>query len=187
MSRTIVELLQSMGGRERSLAEGEFLFHLGDPVTAFYVVRDGSIHLVRYRHDGGAIVLQRAGPDDILAEASLFSARYHCDAVAATGARVHAVPKQVLRRRFRNDADFAEEWATFLGQEIQDARFRSELLALRTVAARLDAWRAWYGAVPPKGEWRYLAGQIGVSPEALYRELARGRGSPTTRRRTRIA
>jgi CRP-like cAMP-binding protein len=175
MSGNIVELLQSMGGRERSLVEGEFLFHQGDPVTAFFVVRDGLIHLVRHQEDGRAIVLQRAGPGGILAEASLFSERYHCDAVAATSARVHGVPKQPLRRRFRNDPDFAEEWAAHLAREIQEARFRSEVLALRTVAARLDAWRAWYGAFPPKGEWRHFAEQIGVSPEALYRELARRR------------
>jgi CRP-like cAMP-binding protein len=175
MSKAIFELLGSMGGRDRSLVEGGFLFYLGEPVTAVFVVRDGLIHLVRFQEGGGAIVLQRAGPGGILAEASLFSTHYHCDAVAATGARVHGVPKQALRRRFRSDPDFAEAWSAHLGREIQDARFRAEILALRTVAARLDAWRAWYGRIPPKGEWRPLADQIGVSPEALYREMARRR------------
>jgi hypothetical protein len=29
--------------------------------------------------------------------------------------------------------------------------------------------------LPPKGEWKSVAEQIGVSPEALYRELSRRR------------
>jgi len=34
----------------------------------------------------------------------------------------------------------------------------------------------WNNAkLPPKGEWRNLANQIGVSPEALYREIAKRR------------
>lgn len=30
--------------------------------------------------------------------------------------------------------------------------------------------------LPAKGEWKSVAQQIGVSPEALYREIARRRG-----------
>ena len=43
------------------------------------------------------------------------------------------------------------------------------------VSARLDAWLAWHGELPPRGDWKQLADQIGVSPEALYREMARRR------------
>ncbi len=51
---------------------------------------------------------------------------------------------------------------------------RSEILSMRTVVKRLDAWLLSHGdRLPAKGEWKNLALQIGVSPEALYRELAR--------------
>jgi hypothetical protein len=44
------------------------------------------------------------------------------------------------------------------------------------VADRLDAWlAAGEGKLPAKGEGRGLAAEIGISPEALYRELARRR------------
>jgi hypothetical protein len=42
------------------------------------------------------------------------------------------------------------------------------------VAARLDAWLT-LKRLPPKGEWGALADDIGVTREALYRELARRR------------
>ncbi len=50
-------------------------------------------------------------------------------------------------------------------------------MTMKNVAARLDAWTAWHGeATPSKGERKFVAHQIGVSPEALYRELAKRRG-----------
>jgi len=37
----------------------------------------------------------------------------------------------------------------------------------------LDAWLALDdGNLPPTGRWREVAAEIGVSPEAFYRELA---------------
>jgi CRP-like cAMP-binding protein len=81
-----------------------------------------------------------------------------------------------IRRRFRADPEFAEAWAIHLAGEVQTARFRSEVVALRTVASRLDAWLAWRGdLIPPKGVWKQIADQIGVTPEALYREMAKRR------------
>jgi hypothetical protein len=49
----------------------------------------------------------------------------------------------------------------------------AETVSLRTVAQRLDAWLAWNeDRLPGKGEWKAVAEEISVSPEALYRELA---------------
>lgn len=173
MSEKFVDLLGPLGGGTRSLRASEYLFHLGDPIVSLFVVLEGEVRLIRHQKDGGMIVLQRAGPGEILAEASLFSDRYHCDAMASTGAVVLVIPKRKLRALFRNEPDFAETWAAHLAREIQNTRFRSEVLSLRTVADRLSAWLAWHGNLPPKGEWKQLAYEICVSPEALYREIAR--------------
>ncbi len=172
MSRKIIDRLKSVGGRDRFLAPAEYLFHQGEPVVSLFVVLVGEIHLIRHHEDGGTVILQRARPGEVLAEASLFSDSYHCDAVARTHATVRCIPKRRLRNRFREDPEFAEAWAAHLAREIQNTRFRAEVLSLRTVASRLEAWLAWHGETPPKGEWKQLAQQIGVSPEALYREMA---------------
>ena len=79
-----------------------------------------------------------------------------------------------MRARLARSPEFAEAWAEYLTREVQEARLRSEILSLKTVARRLDAWLLSHGGhMPAKGEWKSLAHQIGVSPEALYRELAR--------------
>lgn len=74
--------LNGLRCRKRHFEGGQHLFHRGDPVTDLHVVLIGSIHLVRHQGDGSALIVQRAGAGSILAEASLYSDRYHCDAVA---------------------------------------------------------------------------------------------------------
>lgn len=131
---------------------------------------------MRYQVDGATIILQRAGPGAILAEASLFSERYHCDAISAALTRTFAVSKKKVLALLKQGQDFAEAFAEHLAREIQGARLRSEILSLKTVAQRLDTWLTWHeGHLPAKGEWKTVAIEIGASPEALYRELARRR------------
>ena len=174
MPREIAELLKALRFSERSLPEGGLLFHRGDPVTHLFLVLDGAIELTRHRADGGVVVLQRASQDAILAEASVFSERYHCDAFAATPSVLLAVPMAAVRSRLIQSPEFAEAWVAYLAREVQEARLRSEILSLKTVAERLDAWLLSHGErLPAKGAWKSLAHEIGVSPEAFYRELSR--------------
>ena len=132
------------------------------------------MQLVRHQADGTATVLQRCTAGDLLAEASVYSDIYHCDAVSASPVAASVVPVAEIRRLLATDMAFATLWAAHLASELQATRKRAEIMSLRTVAARLDAWLAWNdGALPAKGAWRQLAGEIGISPEALYREIAR--------------
>lgn len=173
MSSKIFDLLRSSGGSRRALNPGEYLFHLGEPVRRLHLVLAGEVHLVRFDETGGSVILQRTRAGDVVAEASLFAKTYHCDALAKDAATVQSIPQSALRKRLREEPEIAEAFMAHLAHEVQNARFRSEMLSLRTIEARLGAWESWYGEIPPKGEWRNLAQQIGVSPEALYRELAR--------------
>jgi CRP-like cAMP-binding protein len=152
---------------------GEAVFRLGDPINLLHFVTGGTINLMRHQIGGAPIILQRAGPGAILAEASLYSDSYHCDAVAITNAATWAVPKKQLLERLASNAEFGQAWAHRLAHELQRARFQVEVVAMKKVAARLDAWIASSGPMPPRGEWTRLAAEIGVTPEALYREIAK--------------
>lgn len=174
----ILSHLPCVGQRERCLDEGTFLFHQGDPVSHLFVVLDGLVELIRYQEDGSPVVLQRAATGAAVADASLFSQTYHCGGVSMVRSRVLSVPMPGVRRLLGSSPEFAQAWAQYLAIELQGARLRSEILTLRTVAERLDAWLLGLGRnLPPKGEWKSLALEIGVSPEALYRELARRRAA----------
>lgn len=166
----------ALAGDPRQLPEGAYLFHRGDPVRSIFVVEAGLVELIRHQRGGAAVVLQRGSARMVLAEASAYSDRYHCDAVADLASSVFEVPKSAFLGVLRADAGFADLWAGHLALEVQSARTRAEILSLRTVAERLDGWLAWRATdVPAKGAWKSIAAEIGVSPEALYRELAKRR------------
>ena len=168
--------MQGLRARPRHVENGRPLFRRGDPVTDLHCVVTGAVHLVRYQSDGSALILQRAGPGSILAEASLYFDTYHCDAVACGDADTRAYAKAAVKKLLLRSPEFSDAWANYIAQELQRTRLRAEILALRTVSERLDAWIAGNGGdFPPRGEWKLIAGQIGVSPEALYREIAKRR------------
>jgi CRP-like cAMP-binding protein len=132
--------------------------------------------LTRQQEDGTAIVLQRATGYTVLAEASVYSDAYHCAGLVSAPTRLFELPKAAFLDHLQKDAGFANLWAKHLAREVQSARHRSEVLSRKTVGARLDGWLAWHGStLPVKGQWKTVAQQIGVSPEALYHELAKRR------------
>jgi CRP-like cAMP-binding protein len=174
MSDDLAQLLGRMGGRGRAFAVREFLFRRDDPVRSLFLMEAGEAHLVRFQPDGGQLVLQRAGPGQIVAEASVFSPVYHCDAIALTPTKVLEIDRKRFRSALLRDERLAESWNHYLAREVQTSRLRAEMLSLKTVSSRLDAWlNLNLGILPDKGEWKRLATQIGVTPEALYRELAK--------------
>ena len=174
MSQTLFNHLLAESVEEKRVPKGRHLFHRDDRVHHIYLVLEGQIDLVRFHSDGKTAVLQRAFPGNILAEASLFADRYHCDAVASEPARVAYLRAAEVHSLLDNDPVLAKAWMRHLSNELQNSRKRAEIISLNKVSDRLDAWIAWNdGTKPPKGEWYKVAAEIGVSPEALYRELAR--------------
>ncbi|MBK8453902.1 MAG: Crp/Fnr family transcriptional regulator [Thiofilum sp.] len=175
MSDYLIDQFMALaGGREREFAAGSFLFHQGEVVDYGMIVLAGQVSLIRHQVDGSSVILQRASVQQVVAEASLFSKVYHCDGLAEVDCRLWLTPKAGLLTALQHDTTLAFSWMQYLTQQVQQARFQRELLALKTVAARLDAWLNWHEIpLPPKGEWKPLAAQLGVSPEALYRELAK--------------
>ncbi|MFX4299051.1 MULTISPECIES: Crp/Fnr family transcriptional regulator [Roseobacteraceae] len=163
------------GSRSVQLSAGAVLFRSAAPVSEMFMVNAGQVHLCRHTVHGAELVLQRAMPGMIVAEASAYSDRYHCDATAATDCVVLALPKPVFLSALAADAGFAASWAATLARGVQAARFRSEIRSLPKVADRLDAWLGEGNHLPQKGHWQDVANELGVAREALYRELARRR------------
>lgn len=174
MSGVLVGEMMQLAVRERALAAGETLFRVGDPILSLFIVAAGEVRLLRALPDGAPITLQRAGPGAILAEASLFAARYHCDATATEPSHLSVVPRRRIEAALVDKPAFSRAWAHHLAQEVQHARAQAEILSLKKVAERFQAWLVLNGnRMPQKGRWRRIASEIGVTPEALYRELAR--------------
>lgn len=174
MSNEIFQILSSLSKSELSLKRGELLFCRKEPVERIYLLIAGAVDLMRYQQDGRATVLRRVTSESVLAEASLYSENYHCDAVCAQKSAFRFIPKRQFAKLLSNDNRLAHQWAAYLARSLQEARYRIEILSRQTVAARLDGWLEWHGGdLPIKGHWKDIASEIDVSPEALYREIAK--------------
>jgi CRP-like cAMP-binding protein len=173
MSRSVGKLFGQAAVRRH--AAGQQIFHSGDRVRFLHLVESGRIDLVRQTRAGAPLILQRAGSGQVLAEASVYSAAYHCDARAITSSVLRVLPVSAFRQSLETSPGQAGIWAEYLAHAVQVARLRAEARTLRTVAERLDAWLSSGGALPEKGTWQDLAAELGVSREALYRELANRR------------
>ena len=179
MSTELIDRLRSYPYRTREEPDGSTVFQRDERVRSLFVVERGLIELHRYNEVGNVLVLQRAGSGSILAEASIYSDRYHCDAVAVEPSRLLVFSKSKIIEAMSDDPRLAQLWGAYLSSAIQNARQRAEILSRRTVAERLDGWLAMNGlAMPSKGQWKYVATEIGVTSEALYRELAKRRRKP---------
>lgn len=176
MSARFIDCISHIPHRVCCLVGGELVFERSDPVTSVYVVEQGEVRLVRRQLDGAEYILQRATPGSLLAEASLMTDGYHCAAVAAEASEVAVWPANRIRAQIRTDIKTAQAYTALLATEVRHARQRAEILSLRKVADRLDAWLVWNGEkMTGKGNWHRVAQEINITPEALYRELARRR------------
>jgi CRP/FNR family transcriptional regulator, dissimilatory nitrate respiration regulator len=160
------------------LQPAQWLFRAGTPPRHIHFIEEGAVRLVRHGRQGEEVVLHDARPGEFLAEASLDSARYHCDAVASEASVVLRVAKADFQRLLIEDAAFERTWIALLGAQLRTARARIERLSLRSAEERirhllLSEGRGQRCELEVAGTLKDLARQLGLTHESLYRTLAR--------------
>lgn len=120
--------------------------------------------------------MHTALPGELFAEASVFSAQYHCDAIAMQDSEVQIYKKVELTRRLKNNEEALWMFTAELAQRVQGLRAMLALRQTRSAPERVllylrlrsDASGRWVAA----GTLKQLAEEIGLTHEALYRALA---------------
>ena len=162
---------------ERSLRAGQTLFRAGGRITGLYEVVKGKMRLVRLDRSGREAVLQVAGPGDMFAEASLFSAAYHCDAIAMTDAVVRFYPKPLLLAELERDPKLLLAFTAMLAHQVMTLRTRLEQRNIHSARDRVRHYLTVNAdangrAVTLRGTLKDVATELGLTHEALYRTLA---------------
>jgi CRP-like cAMP-binding protein len=121
--------------------------------------------------------MQRAGPARSSPKPR-HADHYHCGAVAMAASRVRRIAAGAVRRALDERSEFARAYTLHLAREVQRMRQRAGLLSMRTVRERRYAWLSFGGSLPGRGGWPSLADDLGITPEALYPEIARRRSVP---------
>ena len=163
--------------RYRKLKSGEALFRMGDKATGFYEIVSGRVRLARVDRAGRETVLFVAGPGETIAEASLFSATYHCDAIASTDAAVRVYRKTMVLAAFAKDNASAQGFAAMLARQVMNLRTRIERRNIRSARDRVRHFLSLNAdadgrSVTLSGTLKDLAAELGLTHEALYRTLA---------------
>src|SRR4249919_4106517 len=102
---------------DHKLKSGEPLFRLGDKTLGLCEIIAGRVRLARVDRSGHEIVLHVAGPGETIAEASLFSPQYHCDAIASTNATVRVYPKREVLTAFEKNPKAAQAFTETLAHQ----------------------------------------------------------------------
>jgi CRP/FNR family transcriptional regulator, dissimilatory nitrate respiration regulator len=169
-------LVEAQARGRIDLGVGEALFRSGDRVARLYLVTAGEVLLERHTPSGVRLVLQRVRAGDVVAEPSVFAETYHCTASSASAVVAALASVETVRSAILSDPASLERLARRFASDVQAARLWAEVLSLRRLSDRLDAWLDLNGsALPARGRWLALAAELAVTPEALYRELARRR------------
>lgn len=156
------------------LRKGDRLFLQRQRPKRMYFVVVGEIVLERTGEQGHALVLQRVR-QGFLAEASLQSMSYHCDAVVTAPGQAVELPIEPLRVELAADSDFALRWIGMLNAEVRRLRAQCERMSLKGVNERLlhmIETEGVDGRLRTASGLKSLATELAVSHEALYRALA---------------
>ena len=175
MSRTNaladVETWLARHTESRAIAKGMRLFVAGEKPASLYWVASGELQLVRYTPQGERVILQRCNRG-VLAEASLFSDRYHCDGEAAVDGLVWVMPLAHFQAALAEE-DFSRPYTMWLSQTIRGLRSQCERLSLPRAEDRVLHFLREHGRfdldVSPLKIW---AAALGMTHEHLYRILS---------------
>ena len=162
---------------ERKLQAGQTLFRQGNRTAGLYEIVRGKVRLARVDASGREAILHMATAGDTIAEASLFSPTYHCDAIVSADALVRLYPKTAVRAAFASDPKAAQAFMAMLAHQVMSLRTRLEQRNIHSARDRVRHYLAIHvGAdgrtVALAGTVKDLAGELGLTQEALYRTLA---------------
>jgi CRP/FNR family transcriptional regulator, dissimilatory nitrate respiration regulator len=161
----------------RTLVRNELLFKQGDKVTAIYFVETGRLRLDRRTFDGRVLTLGTTQADNFFVEAALFADIFHCDAVATEPSRVRIYPKIALLDALRKDPASAMSFLKLVAHQVIELRQQLELMKVRSAKDRVMLYLDFNAGpdghtVNLRGELQYIASELGLTREALYRTLA---------------
>ncbi len=168
----------------KSLKKNTLLFKTGKKPEWMFFVLSGEVTLERLSQHGDPVVLQRTR-HGFVSEASLQSPKYHCDAVVVAEAEIIQIPTQTLADALSTDPDFAGRWINMLNQEVKRLRLQCERLSMKSVKDKvlhLINTEGQNGKYQVNTGLKSLAGELGITHEALYRTLAALEKSKTIRR-----
>ena len=156
--------------KQRTIKAGEALFLQGNTTKGLFYLHVGAIDLTRETSAGHNIVIHRAYAGEFFAEASLFTGKYHCTAIATSDAHIIECSRDAIKSLLQNDLEFTQAVVSKFATQIQEGRRRIELLSIRSADERI---LAAINSGLLIDDISKLADLLGLAQETVYRALKR--------------
>ena len=154
--------------RTIDMQKGDVLFRQNQTTSGLYLVVSGCVTLQRTSLNGDTLTLHRAVSGGLFAEASVFSATYHCDAICTKAGSVKKIAKADVISTMRSNPAFSLDFIKLLAVQVQQYRAHIELIVIPSAKERtLAAVQAGYF----NSTVTELASRINLSQESCYRAL----------------
>ncbi len=167
--------LTGLKAENLSIKKGGTLFLQNDEVLNMYYITAGRVLLQRNTLDGSPVILHVAFPDEMIAEASLFSKENRCSAIADTTTEVSYVKKTDLVAFLEKDSVAMKKLLISYTYQIQDLCAINEIKNIRLATERILAFLR--NEMDANQEVKFsislkdVAYRIGLSHETFYRAL----------------
>ena len=163
--------------KQISLLKNEFLFHAGDSIKNFYLIKSGRVRMSRLTLDGKESVMYEGSRGKTFAEASLFSEHYHCDAIAIQNSTLDVFDKSMLLKALEKDTLLSNDYMAMLAQQVQKLRTQLELRNINSAHERVYKFLVLNanveGEVILSASLKEIAHQLGLAHETFYRTLGK--------------
>lgn len=123
---------------QRELESNEVLFHEGDASEKLYIVRTGSLKLVRYSPDGQEFLLDTLFPGDFYGSDGLFApGNVQESAIAEQKSGICTIQGGELKQLMLADPSISLKVLEYLNTKLEQYRLQLEMLSTKDVSKRL--------------------------------------------------
>lgn len=167
-------------------AQGDFIFHEGDPAEYFHIVKAGAVKCIKSCPDGREMAMKVLMPGDLFCcEAAVFDGGVHPGCAQSMGeTTILRFSKDTYLDILRRNPNAALEVIRYLGRRLNEAQENAKVLALdradQRLAALLVDLASRIGVQEPDGvrltirlTRQDLASLTGLSVETVIRILSR--------------
>tara|TARA_B100001105_G_scaffold218918_1_gene185632 strand:+ start:501 stop:1079 length:579 start_codon:yes stop_codon:yes gene_type:complete len=167
------ELQNILSSKTIHLKRGQYLFTQGDSVKNIYCVNKGRIKLVRDTFEGTPILIHVAYAEESIAEASLFSKKYHCSALAGTNTEVTVYSKNELLKILQEKPKSMMNLLRQLTTQVRDLRMLNEIKSIYNAKEKVLTYLATEFHRDKESDLplKDIAQKIGMAHETFYRTL----------------
>ena len=157
------------------IKKGDRLFLQNDEVQNMYFIQSGRIKLQRETLEGCSVIQHVAFKEEMIAEASLFSKKYHCSAIADKETEVSCLKKEDMLKHLEKNPSTMKQLLRLYAHQIMNLRTINEIKNIRSAQERTLAFLKnemnKEGEVKLSISLKDAAYIIGLSHESFYRAL----------------